>query len=311
MTRAVRLLLSAAAGLGFGVICGELAYHSPAARGAIGRTAGRGNLLAVASGAGIYETDLWTQDRTLGEIIVDANLREQARNEALTSIRTEVELSLLRSQFGSESLFKRALSRSGLSFASLREDVRSEMRSLNWLEKQLNGGGATATTEMMREFFESHRDSFVLPPRLRASHLFLAAHADTPSEVMEAKRKSVAERGVQISRGKNFEQLISELSEDEATKKRGGDLDFFSSWRMPGDFVDQVVKMKLDELSKPIQTHLGFHLVRVTEVRPPRQLSFEEVRDEIVRSLENTRRRAYVAQLAEKLGHAEYLRVSP
>lgn len=308
MSTAVRLLLCALVAVCLGLTVGEAIYRLPAARAALGRALGRGELLALASGAGIYESDLRATDRTLEDLIVAANLRARSRNEPINAAQTGPELSLLQSQFGTDALFRRALSVSGLSRESLREQARDQMRSVHWLEKQFNDKKATTTADAAREFFDAHREHFVQPLRLRASHLFLAAHAETPPDVTEAKRKLITGLALQISRGRSFEEVSSELSEDEATKKRGGDLDFFSSWRMPADFFDQVEKMKVGESSKPIQTHLGFHLVQVTEVRPPRELSFGEVRNEIALSIDNTRRRTRVTQLAEDLGHADYLR---
>src|ERR1700681_658303 len=75
-----------------------------------------------------------------------------------------------------------------------------------------------------------------------------------------------------------------------ATKTRGGDMGFFSEFRMPPDFFAAVVKMHVAEISKPIRTRLGFHIVQLTDRKQARRMTFDEARWEIGLTLENEKR---------------------
>ena len=98
------------------------------------------------------------------------------------------------------------------------------------------------------------------------------------------------------------------MSEDEATKKRGGDLAFFSESRMPPDFFAVVAKMQVGEISPPIRTALGFHIIQLTDARPARQLSLAEVTAEIRLNLENEKRRIATESLTTDLARqAEFV----
>ena len=92
-----------------------------------------------------------------------------------------------------------------------------------------------------------------------------------------------------------------EASEDEASKARGGDLDYFSARRMPAELMAELEKLHVGEISAPIQSHLGFHIVQLTDLKPARALSFEETRDEIASILRNERRAIAIARLTERL----------
>lgn len=303
-----RLFWPALLGAFFGLVVAEAIYRLPPLRAFVGRNCGRGELLAIAGGSGIYESDLDVRAGTLRQLIVAENLRFKSRLEVISDARLDREITLLRSQFATEGLFKRVMASSGLSPDSLRNTVRVQLRSLDWLEQQLLADNARPAAEAIQQFFATHRRQFLQPLRLRAAHFFLAAHAETLPEVVEEKRGLIEEIAREISRGGSFEQLVSNSSEDEATKKRGGDLDFFSSSRVPADFYDQVAKLKTGQLSRPLQTHLGFHLVRLTEVRPPREISRDVAQEEISRIIENKIRREQIARMATQLEYADYIR---
>ena len=138
--------------------------------------------------------------------------------------------------------------------------------------------------------------------RLRASHIFLAAPPETPPEIVEAKQKLIDSLAARLRDGEEFEALVWEASEDEASKPRGGDLGYFSRWRVPQDFFAAVSQLKIGETSKPFRSVLGFHIVRVTEIKPARQMTFEEARFEIAARLTNQLRREAVEAFDHQAG---------
>ena len=163
----------------------------------------------------------------------------------------------------------------------------------------------TTTTEReCRDFHETHLALFLQPIRFRASHIFLAAPVDTPPEIVESKRELIDALAGRLARGETLAQVAAEASEDEATKSRGGDLGFFSSGRMPSEFLAEVEKLAVGQRSNPFQSHLGFHIVEVTEIRAARALSFADARAEISLALANERRALIVERLAGMLGTA-------
>ena len=95
-----------------------------------------------------------------------------------------------------------------------------------------------------------------------------------------------------------------------ATKTRGGDMGFFfSEFRMPPDFFAAVVKMHVAEISKPICTRLGFHIIQLTDRKQARRMTFDEARGEIGLTLENEKRQTALQNLAaDLLSRAEFVR---
>jgi parvulin-like peptidyl-prolyl isomerase len=304
----LRILFLISAASFSGVFCSELLCRSAAFRDVAGRLWGRGHLVVMASGTGIYEKDLADEDALIAsDLVIMENLRRAARNEKVEMAKVDRELGLLRAQFGDNETFLTRLQSNGLSISSLRGRVADQLRSLQWLEQQIAVEQA-ATEQQGKDYYEAHRGLFTQPVRFRASHLFLAAPTETPPEIVEAKRELIDALALRLSSGETLSQLAAEASEDEATKARGGDLGFFSSARMPPDFFTEVQKLTPGGRSKPFRSHLGFHVVEVAEIRPTRALSFEEARAEVSLALANLRRVLIAERLADMLGTATYAR---
>jgi hypothetical protein len=289
-----------------GLAGSELLCRSMAFRDLAGRLAGRGHLVTVANGKGIYETDLGGEEETTAsELIAAENLRRAAAQETRDPARVDHELVLIKVQFPSERTFEDAMQANGFSMSSLRGKIAAEIRGQQWLEKQLSAAAVTVTEQECRRFYEAHPDLFTQPLRFRASHILLAAHAETPPEVVAEKELAIAALAKRLAKGEAFAQLAAEASEDEATKTRGGDLGFFSESRMAPDFIAEIKKLRPGQVSKPFRTHLGFHIAQVTDIKAARLLSFEESRPEISAAIANERRAIQASQIAANLSAAE------
>ena len=300
----LRLLCLIAAASFSGGFCSDLFCRSIAFRDAAGRLFGHGRLIAITDGKGVYEKDVDDADfSTASDLVGMENLCRLARDESPDEAKVDRELSLLRAQFGDDKAFLREVRSNVFSISFLRERVADQIRSLQWLEQQIAAEKA-ATEKECRDFYETHLALFTQPIRFRASHIFLAASADTPPEMVESKREMIDVLAARLARGETLPQLAAEASEDEATKSRGGDLGFFSSERMPSEFFAEVKKLETGQRSNPFRSHLGFHIVAVAEIRPARVLSFADARGEILLALANERRALLIERLADMLGTA-------
>jgi foldase protein PrsA len=304
MSRRLRLWLLMVVALVLGLGASELLFRSFAFHDLAGRLAGRGRLVAITQGRGIYETDLGANEPSAAELVVLENLGRAAANEVVEPSAVDREVILLEAQFGNEKTFRKALLADGLSISALRDKATNQLRGLAWLEKQIRL--ATAVTEKeSREFYEAHRDLFAQPMRFRASHLFLAAHVETPPEIVEEKERAIATFATRLRKGETLSALATEASEDEASKPRGGDLGYFSDTRMPPEFIAEIKKLSVGETSKAFRSHLGFHIAQVTETRTAHLVTFEEARPEISVPLGNGRRANRVDQIVKTLAGAD------
>ena len=80
---------------------------------------------------------------------------------------------------------------------------------------------------------------------------------------------------------------------------------------MPADFYDPVAKLEPGQLGAPFRTSLGWHIVEVTDRRPAREASFEDMREEIIAYLESEDRRQKIDTFVEDLRRASIITVFP
>jgi len=296
-----RLSVGIAVALIAGVAAGELLTRSATVRDFLGRLTGRGGLVTLANGRGIYESDLPNADPArAGDLIVARNLERVAADEIIAPEKVDREIALLAAQFGDENAFRNALQASRLSNQSLRERVKIDLQGLSWLEKHVRPNEA-ATEAECRRFYEGHGEMFTQPVRYRAAHLFLAAPPETPQDTVEEKKSTIAAIATRIEQGETVAQLAGEVSEDENTKTRSGDLGYFAERGVPAEFIAEVRKLHVGETSKPFRSPLGFHIAQLTDLKEARALSFEEARPEISRFLANERRAARIEELSRQL----------
>jgi hypothetical protein len=250
--------------------------------------------------------------RLIGDrpLAIEAALRGLSGKEHVAAHKVAKECDLVRWQFESEKAFFERMRATGFSKQSLTIAAADNLKARQWIQEWL-ASRITVTEEECRGFYHTHRDAFALPRRLRASHLFLAAPAETPSEDVESKRLLIESLSQRIEQGEDFSDLVTEASEDEATKWRDGDLGFFASSRMLPEFFAAATNLPVGGLSKPIRSPLGFHIVQLTAIEPARLISFEEARAEIMNALQNEQRRLLADGLTARLTkEAEYFGVA-
>ena len=301
------ILIGVIAGIGFG----DLVCRSITCRDTIGRICGRGRLLALVQTQGIYEADVEraatevrsrrdeldskkdvpSKESILLQLIGATAAQCIATHEKIAASDVELELRLLQTQFRDRKMWMAALRVNGLSERSLRRMLKDDLRARKWVDRQI-ALQLEVTNDERRQFYEQHAKRFVLPVRLRVGHLFLAAPPETAPEIVDLKKEKIALLAKRIKDGEDFSELVATESEDEASKTRGGDLGYFSAYRMPPDFFRAAAKLRPGEISAPVRTLLGFHLIQATDLGPARQMSFEEVSQEIGVALEQVKRQA-------------------
>jgi parvulin-like peptidyl-prolyl isomerase len=328
MRRVAAFWISVAISAIVGICCAQLAARSVAFRDKLGTICGRGHLVALVHGHGIYQADV---DRTVNEshyragaehnegtnaerqatltdLIANVAVRARADWEMVPRANVNREMNLLRSQFRDDKAWRQALSWSGFLTLSLWRTVRNDLRARQWISNRIAPELGVTEVEC-RGFYDSHPDNFFVSERLRVSHLFLAAPPETDPEIVEAKRTAIETLSVRLVAGEDFAAVTAENSDDEATKLRGGDLGYFSATRMPPDFAEAALKLHPGDVSKPIRTRLGFHILKLIDFQPARQKTFDEARSDIPIDLANQKRPDAVQELVVDLGsETDYLR---
>lgn len=137
----------------------------------------------------------------------------------------------------------------------------------------------------VRAHYEQNIQAYGREERRRARHILLQVSASAGEDEVEAVRSRAMEARERILGGEDFATLAAELSEDPGSANQGGDLGFFGKGMMVPEFERAAFALERGELSEPVRSPFGYHLIEVTDIEPGDVKPLEEVRDDIVADL--------------------------
>lgn len=146
-----------------------------------------------------------------------------------------------------------------------------------------------ATDEEARAFYDAHPEAFNQAEPLRVRQIFIRKRSDLPEAWANERTKLTAIRE-RVRRGEDFASLARALSEDPASKDRGGEMPTFARGQMLPPFEEAAYALKAGEVSEIVETPIGFHIVKLEERLAPKALSFEESREQIKTFLSREKR---------------------
>ena len=150
------------------------------------------------------------------------------------------------------------------------------------LDAEHLSGVATPSDDKLREAYEANPERFGQTERRRARHLLISVPAGAGAAVeAEAKATIEAARG-RIIQGEDFAAVAKEVSQDPGSKAKGGDLGEFGRGVMDPAFEQAAFALAEGQLSEPVRSRFGFHLIETTGVIPASIRPFEEVKAELV-----------------------------
>jgi peptidyl-prolyl cis-trans isomerase D len=160
-------------------------------------------------------------------------------------------------------------------------------------------GKVTVTEAEVRDYYEANAQRFEIPKTVEASHILIRLPADADPAAVQAAERRIQDILTQARAGKDFAELARQYSEDEGTRNQGGSLGAFPREAMIQPFADVAFGLPPGQISDPVRTRFGLHLIRVAKVNEGRSRSFDEVKPEIESTLKRERARTLAYDEAE------------
>ncbi|MBN2190032.1 MAG: peptidylprolyl isomerase [Candidatus Aureabacteria bacterium] len=158
-------------------------------------------------------------------------------------------------------------------------DIKKSMASQIFIEREVLDK-INLTDEEVRKYYDEHSEEFVVPERVKASHILIQVPENADEEVKDKAKKAAEDVLARIKNGEKFEALAEEMS-DCPSSKRGGDLGFFARGQMVPEFEDAAFDLEVGEVSRVVETRFGYHIIMVTEKTPSEKIGFDENKDRI------------------------------
>ncbi len=134
----------------------------------------------------------------------------------------------------------------------------------------------------LRQRYEQEQNKFVEPEQRLASHILIKVDKDADAAAQEAARQKAGKiAALAKAPGADFAALARADSQDSGSKDTGGDLGWVTKDMMVKPFEDALFAMKPGEITGPVKSEFGWHVIQLREVKAGKQTPFEEVRDQL------------------------------
>lgn len=199
-------------------------------------------------------------DTLIYEIIINAEAKKAKIEISAEDIQAELDGMI--ESYGGEDTFNEVLEYYGYDMEEMEKNIEMNLKIKRLLEPNLE-----ISDEEINEYFEKNKEEFKIEEQVMAKHILVEE---------ENEADDIYQR---LENGENFEELAMEYSID-GSAETGGDLGYFGRNEMVKEFEDVAFSLKIDEISKPVKSGYGYHIIKLIdkiESEDPKLDDYEEI----------------------------------
>jgi parvulin-like peptidyl-prolyl isomerase len=232
----------------------------------------------------------------LDEIIIDKLLAKKAADTQVTDDEMKAQWERIKGNFGSEDELKKQVEAAGETIDKVKKGLHDRLAEEHWIDSQVKDK-VNVTDADAEDFYKKNPDAFKQPEQVRASHILVRVEKDAKPDVVAEKQKAAQNIANRVKKGEDFAKLAKELSEDPSAKENSGDLDFFRKEAMVPEFSNAAFAMKKGEISDPVRSDFGFHVIKVTDRKEAETVTLEKAKPQLLAFLKNQKKQAEVEKV--------------
>lgn len=192
----------------------------------------------------------------------------EAKEITVTDEEIQENINEMTDYYGGEEEMNNALTQYNLTLDDMKENITTNLQLQKVLEPYVE-----ITDEEIQEYFTTNKEYLDQAEEVKASHI-LVETKETADEVKE-----------KLNGGADFADLAKEYSTDTSNSQSGGSLGYFGKGQMVAEFDEKAFSMKVDEISDPIQTQVGYHIIKVEDHKEAKEATLDEVKEDIRKSI--------------------------
>ena len=189
------------------------------------------------------------------------------------------------------------------------EYLTTESVKLQYVELNMADSATEVSVDeaALREHYEKIKDRYSVAERRRARHILFAINKDIDDA---AAKKQADEVLAKLKAGGDFDALAKQYSKDPGSASKGGDLGWAGRGQYVKPFEDALFALKPGELSAPVKSEFGYHIIRLEEVEGGTSKTFDQVRAEVESDYKNDRVRSVFYEKTQKLADAAFAKLT-
>jgi parvulin-like peptidyl-prolyl isomerase len=217
------------------------------------------------------------------DLMIEQELVRQAALEAGVEVgadEVDRQVDALRAVYDDEKDFRYRLEREGYTEAGYREHIEGMLAAQRYLDG-IRARAATVTDEELESYYRDNEERLTLPEQVRVRHILLTWKPLGTVDDRAAIREQMAPILERARAGADFAELARTHSDDSATRANGGDTGLFPRGEMTPAFEEVAFALEPGEISEPVETPFGVHILKLEERREARLLPLEEIREQL------------------------------
>ena len=183
--------------------------------------------------------------------------------------------------------------------------LTEEQASIEYVELSLDNLAQKIepTNDQLQTYYDENKEQYTTKERRKISHILFSFNKDVEDDKKQLERAVNAKKAL---KEKSFSDLASELSDDKGTASKGGDLGLFNAGVMEKSFEDAASSLKLGEVSEPVKSAFGYHLIKVTELVESKVGSFDSVKEKVTTAFQRIQAEKTYYELGESFTELAY-----
>lgn len=242
-------------------------------------------------------------NKLLEDLVMDTLLKGEAKGIEVSDAEVDEEISQIKSSFPDEKTFEEQLAQFGQTPEKLRGLVKDGLQQRKWIESKI-GDSAKVTEADAKKYYDENPDQFEQPEQVAASHILFMVPEGAPEEEVKKKEeaaKAALAKARETKTDEEFNALAKQLSEEPGADERGGDLGLFSKEMMVPEFADAAFAAKVGDITGPVKTQFGYHIIKVTDRKEAGKMSFDDVKAPLEEELGKMKQQEAVMNIVNKV----------
>ncbi len=234
------------------------------------------------------------RERALEQLIDGYLLLTKARESKISISPDEIDSEFLdiMLKYKTENEFNEMLSRTNLTTEILRNKIVNELLIRKFIGDLFPSSG-DIPLEKLQEIYKENKEAFITREKVKASHILIKGKSRESVNKIEKIYNSINDVN-------DFYAAAESCSECPSCCN-AGDLGYFTKGKMVREFEEVAFQLGVNEISKPIETKFGYHIIMVTDKKNSKQAEFDEVKEALRKRLQQIDRELKLIKYVKKL----------
>lgn len=247
------------------------------------------------------------KQKLIDQMVDDRLLKQEAKKAKIRVTKRDLEegIKQVKKRFTTDAEFREELKKESITTEQFEKRIEEQLTVMKLIEEEIKAKTEQPKEEEIKAFFDKIESkmngkdlglekkeeeemaalakmlSRAVAEQVRARHILIQVDKSAPMSEKSAALKKIKKVQAELKAGADFNELVKKYSDDPGSKERGGDLGFFSRSDMVPEFEKAAFSLNVGQVSEPVLTDFGYHIIKVEEKKAAKKLSYDEVKNDL------------------------------